>query len=143
MHPIRIFTRAEAERTLPLVRRVVGDLLAEYPRWCEAVARFELLSGTARADAPEAPELVRAREDAARHAERIEALLAELEPVGCVFKGFDGGLVDFYALRDDRLVFLCWKYGEDRILHWHETDAGFAGRQPFDPDVPTLTEATG
>ena len=33
---------------------------------------------------------------------------------------------------DDRLVFLCWRLGEDRITHWHEVNAGFAGRQPID-----------
>ena len=44
----------------------------------------------------------------------------------------DEGLVDFYALRGDRLVFLCWKHGEDQIAHWHEVGAGFPGRQPID-----------
>ena len=46
----KLFTLAEAERTLPLVRRVVADLIAEYPRWRAAVSRFELLTGGARAD---------------------------------------------------------------------------------------------
>jgi hypothetical protein len=30
---------------------------------------------------------------------------------------------------DDRLVYLCWKLGESEVLHWHELDAGFRGRQ--------------
>ena len=29
------------------------------------------------------------------------------------------GLLDFYAWKDDDVVFLCWKYGEDTIRHWH------------------------
>ena len=49
-----------------------------------------------------------------------------------MFKGFDAGLVDFYSLREDRPIFLCWKLGEERITHWHEIDAGFSGRQPID-----------
>jgi hypothetical protein len=40
--------------------------------------------------------------------------------------------VDFYSLREDRPIFLCWKLGEDRITHWHEIDAGYSGRQPID-----------
>jgi len=40
--------------------------------------------------------------------------------------------VDFYSLREDRPIFLCWRLGEDRITHWHEIDSGFAGRQPID-----------
>ena len=43
----------------------------------------------------------------------------------------DAGLIDFYGLLDDRLIFLCWRYGEERISHWHEVDAGFADRQPI------------
>jgi hypothetical protein len=128
----KLFTLAEAERTLPLVRRIVADLLAEYPRWRTAVTRFELLTGGARADWGETSELVAARDEVTLAAARINEYLKELEAIGCVFKGFDAGLVDFYSLRDDRPVFLCWKMGEARISHWHELDAGFGGRQPID-----------
>jgi hypothetical protein len=131
----RLFTVAEAEATLPLVRRIVGDLLAEYPRWRAAVARFEVLTGGARADWGETADLVAARDDITAHAGRINGYLQELEAVGCVFKGFDAGLVDFHSLRGDQVVFLCWRLGEERITHWHELDAGFAGRQPLDRSI--------
>jgi hypothetical protein len=133
MPDVKLFTIEEAERTLPLVRRVVQDLLADYPLWRRAVARFEVLTGGARADWGETSELVAARDDVTAHADRINHYLQELEAVGCVFKGFDAGLVDFYTLREDRVVFLCWRLGEERITHWHELDAGFGGRQPIDP----------
>ena len=132
MTEFKLFTLAEAERTLPLVRRIVQDLTAEYPAWRAAVAKFELLTGGARAEWGETGELLDAREDVARHAERINRYLQELEGIGCVFKGFEAGLVDFYSLREDRPIFLCWRLGEDRITHWHEIDSGFAGRQPID-----------
>ncbi len=136
---IKLFTRAEAERTLPLVSRIVRDLMAEYPLWRRAVARYELLTGGARADWGETRDLLAARDEVTRHADRINRFLLELEMVGCVFKGFDAGLVDFYSLREDRVVFLCWKLGEERITHWHELDAGFAGRRPIEP--ANLSEA--
>lgn len=129
---MRLFTLAEAERTLPLVRRIVADLMAEYPRWRAAVSRFELLSAGARADRGETAELIASREEVTAAAARINDYLKELEAIGCVFKGFDAGLVDFYTLRDDRPVFLCWKMDEARIEHWHELDAGFGGRQRID-----------
>ena len=125
----RLFTVLEAEATLPLVRRIVGDLLATYPRWREAVATYEVLTGAARDT--ETPELRAAREAVTIAAELINTCLLELEQIGCSFKGFEAGLVDFYALRDDRLIYLCWQFGEDRIRHWHEVDAGFADRQPI------------
>jgi len=135
MPEFKLFTLDEAERTLPLLQRIVQDLTGEYPAWRAAVARFEMLTGGARADWGETGELLAARESIAAHAERINRYLQELELVGCVFKGFEAGLVDFYSLRDDRPVFLCWRLGEERITHWHEIDSGFAGRQPIDASI--------
>jgi hypothetical protein len=135
----RLFTVREAESTLPLVRRVVGDLLQAYPRWKELVARYELLTAPLRAEEGETAEVLELREAAAREAERINDFLLELEEVGCVFKGFEAGLVDFYALKEDRLVFLCWRMGESHITHWHEVDAGFGGRQEIDESMLTET----
>jgi hypothetical protein len=132
MPELKLFTLEEAERTLPLVRRIVQDLTVEYTAWRAAVARFELLTGGARADWGETRELVAARDQVTHHADRINRFLQELDRVGCVFKGFEAGLVDFYSLRDDRPVFLCWRMGEERIGYWHEIDSGFAGRQPID-----------
>lgn len=132
MPEVKLFTLKEAERTLPLVRRIVEDLLAEYPRWRQAVSRYEILTGGARADWGETSDLIAARDAVTGHADRINGYLQELEKIGCVFKGFDAGLVDFYSLHEDRLIFLCWRLGEARITHWHELEAGFAGRQPID-----------
>jgi hypothetical protein len=135
----RIFTVEEANRTLPLVGRIVRDLLEEYPRWRTAVSHYEILSGGARADWGETPELLEARLAVTTLAERINGYLGELMEIGCVFKGFDAGLVDFYSLREDRLIFLCWRLGEDGIQYWHEIDTGFSGRHPLDPNVLTGT----
>ena len=96
---------------------------------------WRLLTGGARADWGETRELVAAREEVTRHADRINRYLQELESIGCVFKGFEAGLVDFYSLREDRPIFLCWRLGEDRINHWHDIDTGFSGRQPIDGSI--------
>jgi hypothetical protein len=135
MPDFKLVTLQEAERTLPLVRRIVSDLTVEYPAWRAAVGRFELLTGGARADWGETQELVAARDEVTRHADRINRYLQDVEGSGCVFKGFEGGLVDFYSLREDRPIFLCWRLGEDRISHWHEIDTGFGGRQPIDGSI--------
>jgi len=54
-----------------------------------------------------------------------------LDTLGAHVKGFDPGVVDFFSIRDGRVVFLCWQEGEDEVSHWHELDAGFAARQPL------------
>lgn len=131
MAEVRLFTVAEAESALPLVRRILADLVAEYPLWRASVAGYEILAGAARSDWGETPELLAARELVTRRAERISGWMTELETIGCVFKGFEPPLVDFYSLRDDRLIFLCWQPDDIHITHWHEVDAGFTGRQPL------------
>jgi hypothetical protein len=40
MPDFKLFSLTEAERTLPLVRRIVQDLTLEYPAWRAAVSRF-------------------------------------------------------------------------------------------------------
>ena len=51
-------------------------------------------------------------------------------------KDYQTGLIDFIGRHEGRDVYLCWKLGEEQITHWHELNAGFAGRQP----VETLKE---
>jgi hypothetical protein len=135
----RIFTLEEAERTLPLLRRILTDLRTEYRVWQEALGDYELLSGGVRVDDEESEDLQAARRAVTQSADRITEYLEEIEAIGCLFKGFDAGLVDFYTLREDRLVFLCWRVEESHITHWHEVDAGYAGRQPIDSTFLTTT----
>ena len=132
--PRKYFTLAEANRTLPLVKRVVADITALYPKWRELVYRYEYAAAQARPDWGESNEQLELRGDIEAVARNINQYLEELEQVGCVFKGFEQGLVDFYGRLDGRDVFWCWKVGEDRIEHWHDLQAGYAGRQPV-PEV--------
>lgn len=127
----RRFTPASANATLPLVSRVVDDLMRLHEVWRAAVTSYEL----AQADADSQGESVAAREarlEVARLAAEIEGCLDELEQVGCLFKGFELGLVDFPCEHEGRTVLLCWQHGETEVTHWHELEAGFAGRQPLD-----------
>ena len=128
----RIFTLDEANALLPRLR----DLL---PEMQEAKGEVERLRG-------EIAELTRPasgnghllgrtiehkRRDAQKAVDRLNELLAEVNDLGCEIKGVDEGLVDFRAERQGRIVYLCWRLGEDVITHWHELDTGVAGRQPL------------
>jgi hypothetical protein len=113
--PRRAFTPEEANRALPLVRRIVDDLL-ERGRELKALA-------------PKQSEP--AVRDHVRELEReIQGFARELEAVGCSYKdwGFESGLVDFPSVIDGRPVLLCWKDGEQRVEWFHAPEAGFAGR---------------
>lgn len=46
-------------------------------------------------------------------------------------KSIESGLVDFYGVIDERLVYLCWRRGEPAVNHYHSLEDGFAGRRPI------------
>ena len=58
-------------------------------------------------------------------------LVNGIQANGCIVKDIETGLVDFYFSNNGELVFLCWKYGEQRIKHWHPVDEGFKTRRPI------------
>ena len=60
----------------------------------------------------------------------IGKLTTEVHEAGVQLKDHTRGLIDFPTMRGGHLVLLCWELGEpERVQWWHETDAGFAGRQ--------------
>lgn len=63
---------------------------------------------------------------------RLDTLVHRIVDTGVQVKDINTGLLDFPAWRQNHEVYLCWKYGEDRIGYWHEVEAGFAGRQPIE-----------
>src|SRR6266513_1601007 len=48
--PRKYFTLAEANRTLPLVKRIVADLVTLHPEWRDLVSEYELVAAQARPD---------------------------------------------------------------------------------------------
>lgn len=138
---VKYFTVEEANATLPYVRRIVEDIVADYQRWRDCIYRYEVLAAGSRSDDGETDEQVTLRDEVDEVAQRINGFISELSAVGCVFKGFEGGLVDFHSQLDGRDVFLCWKLGEPEVAHWHAVDAGFAGRKPL-AEAPVTGEPT-
>jgi hypothetical protein len=66
--------------------------------------------------------------------QQLHAALQEINSYGVQVKDVQHGLLDFPARRQGREVLLCWKVGEPSLEFWHETEAGFAGRQPLADD---------
>jgi len=121
---------------LPLVRRIVRDIVEGHGTWALAVRTYEAAATWARPDAP-TDTLGALEADVRRAAADIDGFLRELRELGVEFKGFDLGLVDFPGEMDGRQVCLCWKLDEAEVMYWHETSGGFAGRQPLAPSQRT------
>lgn len=128
----KIFTIDEANRSLPLVRRIVEDLVRDHHLWQEKVREFEMATA---GSSPEHPDVIAEllQMEAQRLAKDIESYIAELNDLGVICKGMNIGLVDFRGQMDGRDVYYCWKLGEPSVMYWHEIDAGFVGRQRLHP----------
>lgn len=123
---MKLFTLEEANSLLPELRRLFATIKAKR-------AVLQRL----------APEARRAHECAnesgginvgARYAEALVTLMENLQTIhnlGVEIKDLERGLCDFPALREGRVVYLCWLLGEECIEWWHDLETGFAGRQPL------------
>ncbi|MEE8141921.1 MAG: DUF2203 domain-containing protein [Planctomycetota bacterium] len=116
----RKFTPTQANRTLPLVKRIVADLLSK------GAQLRELTDDEGR---PASATTLEALE------EEVQELMAELEGVGCYYKdwNFEKGLVDFPAEIDGESVLLCWSSDEPAVTWYHTYEDGYAGRK----EIPT------
>jgi hypothetical protein len=122
---IKYFTPLEARKTLPLVKKIVKDIL-DTSREMRMIA--EEIGGKVEQD----PRIQ-------KMADEIEDFMLELEEIGCFFKdwNFQIGLVDFPAIIEGKEVFLCWRSDEDDIMYYHGIDDGFAGRKLIPPEELT------
>ena len=121
----KTFTPEEASKTLPLVRRIAEDIARISSEWNATREK--------RLDFLQEGRMERARELDSQAEElcyQLEDYVQELEQLGCISKDPLRGLVDFPARLSGRTVFLCWRLGEEEVLHWHEVEAGYLGRMP-------------
>jgi hypothetical protein len=71
------------------------------------------------------------KHDLVRRIEEYRAGWKAIEEMGAVLKDARSGLLDFYGTVDGKLVWLCWKYGESEVGHYHALEEGFSGRRPI------------
>lgn len=128
----RLFTVDEANKTLPLVRRIVEDVVRQHRLWREKILELDLVASSSRADEPH-ERAAQLETEAQALAHEIDGYQKELEELGIQLKDRRQGLVDFPSEMSGRKVLLCWRLGEPEVRFWHEEDAGYAGRQPLQP----------
>ena len=67
--------------------------------------------------------------------EGISQGLQTIHEFGVLVKDVDMGLCDFPYVLNGRMVYLCWKSGEETIQWWHEMNGGYTGRQALPPEA--------
>ena len=118
----KLFTVNEANRRLPLVKKIVGDIL-------EKGRKLRQLSQRKNKEKMPVEYHTLSAE--------IESLMMELEDLGCFFKdwNFEIGLVDFPAKVDEKDVLLCWRSDEPHIRWYHPVEEGYLGRKLIPEDL--------
>ena len=111
------FTPQTATQTLPLVRKIVTDIL-------RLGQETRALSATLGLQAQDDASVIKLMDE-------LEELFEELEALGCSYKdwNFSTGLVDFPCVLDGKEVCLCWRSDEEELKYYHEVDSGYAGRK--------------
>lgn len=140
--PSKIFTPAEANAALPLVRAITTDLVQLSQDVIQRRQRLAVLLA-ARGDGPVdlyTEELQQMQDELERDAAQLEAYVEELRELGVEPKSGPAGLIDFPCMMNGRLVYLCWQIGEPTVQYWHDLDAGYAGRQELPPELLTADD---
>ena len=124
--PIHYFTVEEANAALPALRAIVAKMLAARQRIVDAQPEvwpvLEKAAGNGGSTLASA-----VLEDF----EIVQRSVKAIQKMGIELKDINTGLVDFLAERDGRDVYLCWRYDEPSVAHWHDLETGFSGRQPL------------
>ncbi len=138
------FTLDEAQKVLPVMegllrtcmqgKREIEEIEEEFKRIKHSV----FLRGGAQLDIVA---LSRRRAEIDTAIQRVKDALGEIESIGALVKDLDLGLIDFPCRVDGSTVLLCWKFGEDRIAHWHATNEGFTARKPIDERIARAGKA--
>jgi len=131
---MRVWTLAEANAALPLVRALLAEGRASLAKLRDAEAQIEdlrIVWGD-KLDKPECPEWAEHREQQVRRAAELDAVadvVERFEKMGCEVKDLDSGLVDFRGQLGAEVVYLCWRDGEKEIKNWHTLSGGFSARK--------------
>lgn len=131
----KYFTLEEANRALSLINPIVNDILTKMKEAerLHSFVKTEKFNKTI----PENT-LMTALSSVEKLLNEIEYHMKEITSVGVFLKDMNVGLVDFPCIHEERLVYLCWKFGEAHVGAWHETEDGFAQRKKVDESFHAL-----
>jgi len=123
---IKYFSLEQADRSLVLLRRIVGEAVEEYGVLLELEEMIESAEQSGHHG-----QLEIARKRLVDTVDNLQNCLEELDQMGVDLRDFSRGIVDFPYMHEGRAISLCWLLGEQHVSHWHEREAGFACRQPI------------
>lgn len=134
---LTLFSLDEANRTVDAIRPTVVRIASHrvaLDRIEREIQVLSLVTAGAPAGNPDVRALAEALERRRHLAESLRRGVDEIQRQGPLVKDVRRGLVDFYSVSGDRLIFLCWHLGEPHIGHWHSLEGGYSAREPIAQD---------
>jgi len=134
----RTFTLDQAQSLLPVLESLLKQaihgkkLIEEVDAELQETAHRVFLNGGMLLNIVH---LARRKAEREKAIQRIKDAVGEIDATGVQVKDLDIGLLDFPCLVEGEIILLCWKLGEPKITHWHNTTEGFAGRKPIDERI--------
>lgn len=125
----KLFSPEEANELIPRLELLVRDMQAALQKLRARVA--ELAINDADLVNLTLPEIIERYPELRGPGEAMAESVSQIEALGCFLKDVDQGLVDFPFDNGDEVAFLCWQYGEPRLIAWHSIETGFSDRKPL------------
>lgn len=130
----RLISIEEADRMLPLLRRIVRDITQKWELIIFKRTELECLEKGVDQELQElSPEEKKSKVEGLKVdlnylIDKINSYIREVEDLGCFVEEFKRGIINFPSLYNGRKVFLCWLPEEEHVRHWHELDESFKDR---------------
>ncbi len=130
---LRTFTVREANQVIPAISKLLLELKEKQERVLKLETEIDVLElVSSQGNEQSTQELNRLIGVHHEHVTEFYAIVDQIHQHGCLLKDVEAGLVDFYSVFDGKVVYLCWKLGEEKVAHWHEVGEGYAYRKPID-----------
>ncbi|MBT8491611.1 MAG: DUF2203 domain-containing protein [Deltaproteobacteria bacterium] len=144
----RYYTLAEANENVDVVRRsfdIIMQLRTQakrlhdrmeangYPAVVddEAQVRITSVDDVDMDDEPPPPVILRWAGMLRAVYAALHTEISDIQATGGVIKDIETGFVDWPAVHGGRAIWLCWRYGEIEIAHWHEDQAQSCTHRPL------------
>lgn len=137
----KLFTRVAANRSLPLVRVIVQDIVELYGDVKDREQRLEALRRAKSRRGRDLPlhqeEVDQVQADLERDVTRLNGFFTELLELGIELRDPARGSVDFPTRRGREPACWSWQLGETQVETWHLEVENFDQRHPVGVDAPT------
>lgn len=131
-HELRTFTIEEANQLLPALTKSLAELKTLHNAVVSLEAQIDAHEIIANGDPGQiSKDLNRLVESHHIKVTEFYSLVDQIHQQGCLLKDVEQGLIDFYAVLNGKVVYLCWKMGEEKVSHWHEVGKGYSSREPI------------